>query len=245
MKKSQWFWGIFFVLAAAVLVATQMGWTMLTLNPFTVIATIFLVAILVANLMHLSIGGTVFPLAFLLMLYSKPLGITSLVPWTILLAAVLLTIGLSLIFHPYQKPWKYQQIWVNHHRQHVLNRDSNYTYAEDVQSVDDNEINIETSMGSGVRYVQSKDLKKVNISNYMGATKIYFDHATITDVATANVDCHLGGITLYIPRDWDVVTDVSSVLAGIDERGVNGTKEGPTLYIKGKLYLSGLTIYYI
>ncbi|MCQ9196927.1 LiaF transmembrane domain-containing protein [Pediococcus pentosaceus] len=243
MKKSQWFWGTLFVLAAAVLVATQMGWTAFTLNPFSVVASVFLIAALVVNLVHLSIAGTIFSIAFLLMLYGKPLGISSLVPWTILLAAVLLTIGLSLIFHPYRRNWQKHALWKNF--QHGFNHHPDYDYTESTQSADDDVINIETSMGSGIHYIQSQDLKSININNYMGTTKVYFDQAHPEDFATANINCQLGNITLYLPHDWNIVTDINSVMSGIDERGIRNSGTGPTLYIKGKLYLSGVTLHYV
>ena len=243
MKKSQWFWGTLFVLAAAVLVATQMGWTAFTLNPFSVVASVFLIAALVVSLVHLSIAGTIFSIAFLLMLYGKPLGISSLVPWTILLAAVLLTIGLSLIFHPYRRNWQKHALWKNF--QHGFNHHPDYDYTESTQSADDDVINIETSMSSGIHYIQSQDLKSINVNNYMGTTKVYFDQAHLEDSATANINCQLGNITLYLPHDWNIVTDINSVMSGIDERGIRNSGAGPTLYIKGKLYLSGVTLHYV
>lgn len=249
MKNRQWIWGIFLILAAGLLVATQMGWA-LTFSPFTIVATIFLAGMLVQNLIHRSIGGTVFSIAFLLMLYNGPLGISNLVPWTILWAAVLLTAGLSIIIRPKNNYWHARrQTWMRHHRNHSnweMHGEFDGDFAEnDVQTNDDSIVNIDTAMGNSIRYVQSDDLKQVNIATRMGATKVYFDKSQILDQAIVNVDCSLGGVSLYIPRSWNVVIDVSSVMAGVEERGLDSTKEGPTLRVRGSLLLGGMTIYYI
>ena len=96
MKKN-YFWGIFLVLAAAYLIISRLGYLPVA-GVFTIIATIVCIAAFVHSLLHLSFGGMLFPLAFICILYDEPLGITAITPWTVLLAALLGTIGLKLIF---------------------------------------------------------------------------------------------------------------------------------------------------
>nr|WP_156301648.1 hypothetical protein [Secundilactobacillus similis] len=72
-----------------------------------VIATLVLAGALIQSLVMLSIGGIIFSLAFLSILYAGPLGIQALAPWTILGIALLLTIGFSLIFfRPRHRYWE-------------------------------------------------------------------------------------------------------------------------------------------
>lgn len=244
MRNRQWIWGIFLILAAGLLVATQMGWS-LAFSPFTIIATIFLVGVLVENLIRFSIGGTIFSIAFLLMLYNKPLGIDSLVPWTILWAAGLLTAGLSIIIRPKSHHnWQKQTHHDHSNWQMHGEFDGDFT-EDDVQTNDDSVVTINTSLGNSIRYIRSTDLKRVNISNRMAGTKVYFDKSKILDQALVNVDCSFGGVSLYIPKDWNVVIEVNSTMAGIEERGLESTKEGPILRLRGNLLLGGIIIYYI
>ncbi len=60
--------------------------------------TVIFAATLIESLVNKSIFGSVFSVAFLLIVYAKPLRITRIVPWTILLAAFLIWIGLYLLF---------------------------------------------------------------------------------------------------------------------------------------------------
>lgn len=98
MRSRNWFWGTFFILGAILLGVSQMGLISYHLGFWTVIATLVLAGALIQSLIMLSIGGTVFSVAFLSILYAGPLGIAKLAPWTILGIAILLTIGLSIIF---------------------------------------------------------------------------------------------------------------------------------------------------
>ena len=70
---------------------------------FSLLFTVVCIAVIVASIPHVHFGGILFPLAFIAIIYDKPLGITAITPWTVLLAALLLTIGLHLIFGRFRK----------------------------------------------------------------------------------------------------------------------------------------------
>ena len=96
MKKN-YFWGVFLILAGAYLVVSQLGY-LPAVGVFSLLFTVVCIAVIVASIPHVHFGGILFPLAFIAIIYDKPLGITAITPWTVLLAALLLTIGLHLIF---------------------------------------------------------------------------------------------------------------------------------------------------
>jgi hypothetical protein len=91
-----WFWGVFLVLAAGILVTSRMGIFTYQIGFWTLLVAVFLVAAFVESLVHLTVGGMVFSLAFLAIIFAKPLGIAALAPWTILGAAILLTAGVAV-----------------------------------------------------------------------------------------------------------------------------------------------------
>lgn len=243
MKRQRWFWGIFFVLGAGILIASQMGWlSSYHFGTFTILATLFLAAILIKSILYFSVFGTIFSLAFLGILYANPLGIDNLVPWTLLGAALLLSIGLSLIMRPHgihhhwhhhgQGPW---------HQQHWQQPAETITTTDDQAYVD-----VQVSMSSNIRYIQSTDFKQANIYAYMANAKVYFDNVTIqAPSATINIDGDLSGIELYLPKEWRLEIQTGNFLSGTEEKGLQSTKEGPTVNLKGNLHLSGLTIIYI
>ena len=97
------FWGLLFILAAAYMIVSRI-WILPQVSVFTIVATVFLVSVLLKGLRRVDFWQILFPIAFLCILYDEPLGITDLTPWTVLGAALFGSIGLSMIFKPHVKP---------------------------------------------------------------------------------------------------------------------------------------------
>lgn len=91
-------------MAGAYLVVSQLGY-LPAVGVFSLLFTVVCIAVIVASIPHVHFGGILFPLAFIAIIYDKPLGITAITPWTVLLAALLLTIGLHLIFGRFRKKY--------------------------------------------------------------------------------------------------------------------------------------------
>lgn len=231
MKKQRWFWGIFFLLSAFLLVAGQMGWISAQISFWSVIITLFLVAAFVQSVVHRTVPGMVFSIAFLCMLYAEPLGIKHLVPWTILGSAVLLSIGFSLLFHQGMSFGK---------------KKHGYTFDKTSATKDDSHVRLSGNMNSSVQYVQSQNFRQADVDAYASGMKIYFDNATIEeDGAAININAAYSGVEFYIPKTWKLKKQVASFLSGIEEKGRPNVGEGPTVFLKGNLKLSGLVIHYI
>ncbi|WP_125712266.1 LiaF transmembrane domain-containing protein [Companilactobacillus kedongensis] len=242
------FWGLFMLISAGILIVSQMHLISYTFSFWTVVVTIFLVAVLIKSLVYYAIPGTVFSLAFLAILYAKPLGITAIVPWTILGAALLITIGLSMILHPFlakHRPWMrfdhHGRSWHNPRMHHHVDHDV------DVETTDRSDVNVSVRMGSSVRYVTSDDFKEANVDVSMGNAKVYFENVTVEDTAIINVDISLGNVELYVPKNWNIVKEIDdSNMSGIGEEGYpNITEDSPVITVHGYLSLSGLKITYI
>ncbi|WP_125588132.1 LiaF transmembrane domain-containing protein [Companilactobacillus jidongensis] len=240
------FWGLFLLLSAGILVVSQLHLITYTFSFWTVVATIFLVAILIKSLVYFMVPGTVFSLAFLAILYAKPLHITAIVPWTVIGAAILISIGLSLILRPFlikHHPW----MRYNHHGSYNWHQQRRYDHNVDVETVDESDINVSVKMGSSVRYVTSQDFRQANIDVTMGNVKVYFENVTVQDTATINVDVSLGGVELYVPRDWNIVKQIdNNSMSGITEEGTPVvTEDSPTVTLHGYSSLAGVKICYI
>ena len=98
MKRERIFWGILFILMGIFLVVSKLGYFP-NVNALSLLLTAFLAAIIIKSLLHLNFAGILFPIAFICIIYDKQLGITNITPWTVLVAALLGSIGLSMIFH--------------------------------------------------------------------------------------------------------------------------------------------------
>ncbi|APX71727.1 hypothetical protein M5C72_00850 [Companilactobacillus allii] len=242
------FWGLFMLLSAGILVVSQMHLITYTFTFWTIVATIFLVAILIKSLVYFSVPGTVFSLAFMAILYAKPLGITAIVPWTLLGAALLVSIGLSMILNPLlskHRPWN--RYYRHHNNWHGHSYHHGYDHEVDVDNIDIPDVNVSVKMGSSVRYVTSDYFKGANIDVSMGNAKVYFENVKIDDSAIININVSLGSVELYLPSHWNVVKELdNNNMSGIDDVGpIHSSEDSPTVTIVGQATLSGITIHRI
>ena len=98
------FWGLVLVFAAVVLILDGMGVTFgAGIGLWHVLAGGILVALIIERLIRLKIAYIFFPLAFLFLLFEAPLaqalgkGDDLISNWTVLLAALLLTVGAAIL----------------------------------------------------------------------------------------------------------------------------------------------------
>lgn len=235
MKKN-YFWGIFLILAGIYLVVSQMGYLPST-GVFTLIFTIVCLAVLVASIPHAAFGGILFPLAFIGILYDEALGITAITPWTILLVALLMTIGLHLLFGRFFKKRKKD----GHGKKREFPDENTVE-----ESLDGEFLYMMTHFGSSIRYVTSQDFKTGEVDCSFGAMVIYFDNAQIVSgKATLTLDVKFAGVELYIPHTWQVINHVNSSFGAIDEKNKREGEHTATLTLEGSNSFAGITIYYV
>ena len=100
-------------------------------------------------------------------------------------------------------PSQAQIFWKNHVEEEF----------ESVDQVDGNVIQLSTSFGSSIKYVNSEDLEHVKLECSFGAMKVYFDNAIIQS-GKAQLDMHVsfGGVELYVPRGWRVSNQLRAFL---------------------------------
>ncbi|HKK94922.1 MAG TPA: hypothetical protein VJ916_01165, partial [Anaerovoracaceae bacterium] len=73
MRSNKIFWASFFIIAAVLLLLSQMGY-LGSMGFISIILTILIVAIAIKSIATRNIGVLVFSLAFLSIIYSEPLG---------------------------------------------------------------------------------------------------------------------------------------------------------------------------
>ncbi|MGA3430434.1 hypothetical protein ACA584_01605 [Lactiplantibacillus plantarum] len=247
-----WFWPVFLIASAVVLIVSQLSLFTLHVSIWSLLLTLILVAALISSLRYLNMPGVVFAIAFLAMIYAQPLGITKLVPWTILGAAVLLSIGLGLLIHPrYQYHYRYHNhdhAHYNHHN-HDDVHESTSTINDDVHestsTINDDHVNLDLSLGNSIRYVHSENFRSADLNVSMAGAKIYFDDADIKEGrVTINVDVSLGSLELYLPQTWQLQENLSNSMGHISSTGTP-TTAGPGVILTGSVSLGELRIIYI
>ena len=244
MKKLEnVFWGVFWIVCAVFLLMSKMGY-FAQIGIMSLLLTVFFVAWLIKCLIRLDIAGALFPIAFIAIIYGEQLGIQAITPWPVLIAAVLGSIGVSMIYHPrhhyhyeYDKN-DYKGCDYKHHHFDAGNAD--------VSSEEGNDIKVGCRFGGSVKYIKSDDFKRVCIDNQFSGMKIYFDDAIIQQgEAEIHLEGSFSGTELFIPKSWNVINQLNTTLGGIEEKNRPNTTGVPKVYLTGNIAFGGVTIMYI
>ncbi|MDD3452905.1 MAG: hypothetical protein PHN42_01335 [Bacilli bacterium] len=224
MKKI--FWGLFFITSGIVVIINQLGY-FTNINLFSLLFTIMLLPIFVKSIFRRNFAGIFFPVALFMIIYSNQLNLNDITPIPVLLTAALCSIGFTIIFG----------------KNHNCN---NEKFDQIINEQDESEIDFKVSYGASIKYVNTEDLKKANLSCSFGALKVYFDNAKISgDNAIINLDISFSGVEIYIPKEWKVINNVEISLGGIEDKNIRNINYEKTVTLTGKVSLSGLSIFYI
>ena len=231
MKKERIFWGCLFILCAIALIVGKLGYFS-GINAFSITATVFLVGIIIRSLFRISFAGILFPIAFICIIYDKQLGITDITPWTVLLTALLGSIGLYIIF--YKKSRWYGRYTKWNSKEEII----------DIE--DDSHIRFQTSFAESIKYINTDKFEQADLKCHFGSMKIYFDNATLLNGrGIVRMDASFSGIELYVPKTWGVDNRVSVHLGGVNEKNKNLENSENVLTLVGRVDLAGVEIIYI
>lgn len=240
MQKNRLFWGIMFLLAAAFVIIGKLGY-LGNFSPFSLVFTVFMLAIIVKSIPRLNFSGILFPIAFLCITYDKVLGIESLTPWTVLAVALLGSIGLSLLFQ------KKSHYWYNHHHYHKCNSFNQDPRVEVIDAEDNDHVKQSTTFGASTKYINSDNFKQADLDCSFGSIQVYFNKAHVETEAIVQISGNFCGIELYVPKEWRVENEIESVVGGVSEkgRGFVTSDTAPVLKLVGELNFAGVEIIYI
>ncbi len=231
MKKERIFWGILFILAGIFLVVNKLGYFP-DVNLLSLILTVFLAAVIFRSVMYRDFAGILFPIAFLCIIYDKQLGITAITPWTVLLAALFGSIGLSIIFPKH------------YNRSYYKYKNGQYFKKSDIK--DESNVTFDNSFGTSIKYVNTDAFEKANFSCSFGALKVYFDNAVMKGSrAVVRVDASFSGVELYLPKTWGIDDKTSVFLGSVSEKNRGSQLTTNTLTLIGDISFSGVEIIYV
>ncbi|MDF7671756.1 LiaF-related protein [Lactobacillus sp. ESL0701] len=249
-KIKELFWGIALLGAAIFLIMNQLNLFSFRLNFWTIFWTIVFGACLIEGLANRSIGGTIFSIAFLLIVYAQPLKITKIVPWTVLLAACLITGGLHMIFH---KGTHHTHVYVNGHKVDgnwsklgpEKSFHADHVFGSSSKNVDEQDIVVNQKLSDVSRYVRSQSLRSVTINSLMGDAKVYLDAAkAASDTVIVDINSSMSDVALYIPLSWQVDDQMSSTFGDVEISG-SSNGGGPTLVLTGSSKFGDIKINYV
>ena len=79
----------------------------------------------------------------------------------------------------------------------------------------------------------------------MGSLDLYLNEAVILNEATIKIDNVFSKTRIYVNKDVDVVSSLSSVFGGVSEINPHGRGDSPVLRISGDNVFAGIEIIYI
>lgn len=238
MKSKNIFWGLFLVMSAALIIASQVT-SFGTISAVSILATVFLAAIIISSMVRMEFFGIFVPMAFLYMIYDAPLELLFIRPVILIASAVLVSIGCSLLFkrRRHKKPICASSCGNDH-----------YNYNKTNESIDDNNPYVKVSMGASSKYLHADALQSGQFSVSLGELEVYFDQVRLSTAgAQVFVDCSLGSLKLYIPRYWNVVDKIGATLGEVknNSRQAQPVMTEPPLTLTGNVKLGSVEINYI
>ena len=237
MRKRKIFWGIFFIMMAIIVVASKIG-ILPDVGVFSLLATVFLVWMAADGVRHRNFYEMLFAVAFLCIIYDGPRGIEALTPWTVLAAALLLSIGLSLLFGGKKER--------KHGIEFEWDSDGVRGIGSSSEQCSGEQIRCENTFGSAIRYIHSDNFCKARLENNFGSMTIYFDNAVIQGgTATVKVDNNFGETVLYIPKEWKVHNELEHVFGSVNEHGKCVGTSSAELCLIGETNFGNIEIYYV
>lgn len=234
--KRNWFWGIICILGAILIFGNLFGFLPFTFSLWKIIGTLICLSVIIDGIKERSFYNPLFGIVIIFYLFRKDLGFEDISFWLLMVGTWLLAWGLTSIFHPEKN-----HIKVN--KQIDINFGDDDT--ENVEYSTNSIINITSSFGEKVQYIQTNDLQYVTIDSKFSGLKLYFDQATIQNQATIEIDGNFTGIELYVPKEWNVQSHVRAFFGGVDEKGQPSSSGYPTLNITGRVHFGGVEIHYI
>lgn len=242
MKKGRnYIWGALFLIAAVLMLFNKLD-IFSGFHMWKLVLSLLLVLWLGDGVRKREWGSIFFPVAFLCIVFRDLPGLDAITPLPVIGAALLGTIGMSMITGSKKGDFKNNSDYIEY-------KESAYgdgaRQATDENSGVDNTFSFSTSFNSSVKYVSADDFVKANINCSFGEVKVYFDDAFIKcDEAIINLNVKFGSVNLYLPKDWYVENHAVAVFGGIEEKNRSITTGNPKVRLVGDVAFGDVSVTY-
>lgn len=246
------FWGLFFIAIAVVMILSQLGY-LGGIGFGTIVLAAVSVCIFIDGIIKFSFPLILFPIAMIIIIFDDTLGLEAITPWPILGAALLLSIGLGMIFQ------KKHKINVNIDRDDETRRyrgNSNFIFKDDEEEdvfddyqetssedADKGLVSAHVRLGGSVKYVDLKNFKYADLTCEYGNLEVYFNQAEL-DGDTARISLHgkCGNVELYVPYEWTIINNLDCYLGNIDISGKSNGDGTKKVYLEGSYKLGNVEV---
>jgi predicted membrane protein len=123
-------------------------------------------------------------------------------------------------------------------------QDSNPEFSTDSSSVNKDKIDDVSIFGGGTKIISSKNFQGGNITAIFGGSEINLINCELAEGDNVlDVLCVFGGTTIILPKEWNVVINVTSILGGFSNKAIRNPNmvvdQTKTLHIKGLAMFGG------
>jgi predicted membrane protein len=117
--------------------------------------------------------------------------------------------------------------------------------AKDSSGSGEEVLDLTTILGSIKKRIISKNFKGGDVTTFFGGTELDFTQADINGQAFIDITQVFGGVSLVVPANWSVKSDLVAILGGINDKRSNVTSPGESdkvLVISGVCIFGGIEI---
>lgn len=221
---SKKFTGILLIILAAAIICHKMtSLSLLDIMGFSVSQLLFAVlflSILVDSIRHKEIGGILFSIAFLIIVFDDELGLTSITPWTVLAAAFIGTVALKLIFPNNDDDDKKCHIDTS------------------ANTMSGESIYVKANADGVTKYVNSDNFKKATLKCSAGSIELFLYKAKVpSGTCTINIHNNVSSTTIHVPASWKVINNLETTCSGVEIEDIDSptANDGPevTMLLQG------------
>jgi predicted membrane protein len=99
-----------------------------------------------------------------------------------------------------------------------------------------------TAVFSGVDRRVTGSFDKGDVSAWFGGVKLDLRDAQFADATTLNVSAGFGGIEVWVPKNVSIVTKITPIMGGAEDKTHPDANAGKTLTITGSALFGGVTV---
>lgn len=204
---------------------------------WSIVASVFLVAIFIKSIVALNFFGIFVPIAILYSIYQHPLNLPYIYFWKLFFAAILLSMGLHMLIR------KKKHIF--HHHKKIDN--CSFSSGNRDETLTGNRLYAKASFCDSSKYLHSDSLEKGEFILSFGQMNIYFDQVQLSpDGAEIYLDCSCGEMNVYLPRNWHVKDKLRATFGSVENTSRPFADiSGPEITLNGEVKFGSIQIHYI